>query len=302
MSQIVAMRNAFDQIKPLTPYLSAYTRHAPQFHQWLQSQGQKPEPTSSDPWWKEFWAPPEYNPAWAEQYVVTGPDGKREWAPNTPPEVIAKSNAFLAWQRDRMTSLQTNPFEFFGPAIEKIARGQAEQIVREQLQAQTEQRSSQEFVQKNRSWLYECNQDGSIKQVQQFNPATGSYYAAPVLSRWGQAFGRYVQEVADQQQQRGYSDTAEQQKLATMMVERDFAIAQMGQGAVPPAAAPNGVPPAPTQTPQQAANNDFLRRNNPPAAQPPANGNPRFQDPAYPKSIAELESMALQQMAALGIK
>lgn len=297
LSQIANLRQAFDQIQPLTPYLSAYTRHAPQFHQWLQTQNQqqaKPE----DPWHKEFWNPPEYNPQWAEQYIVTDAQGKRGWAPNTPPEVVAKAEAYLSYQRDQMTKLQQNPFAFFEGAIQKLTRKEAEKIVSENLSRQREQQGSQQFIQQNRGWLYEKGADGAVLQTQQFNPMTGQYYQAPVLSQWGQAFGRYVADIARQQTGRGYTDVAEQQRIATMMVERDYAIAlyngkhQVGQPANPA---------APQVTPQQAANNQFLQNNNPPAAQPPVNGNSRFQDPAFPKNVHEFEQMGIAQLRALGI-
>ncbi len=300
LSQIATLRQTFDQIQPLTPYLSAYTRHAPQFHQWLQTQNQtqqqaKPE----DPWHKEFWNPPEYNPQWAEQYVITGADGKRAWATNTPPEIIAKTEAYLSYQRDQMTKLQQNPFAFFEGAMQKMTRREAEKIVSENLSKQREQQGSQQFIAQNRGWLYEKGPDGSMLQAQQFNPMTGQYYQAPVLSQWGQAFGRYVSDIARQQSERGYSDVSEQQRLATMMVERDYAIAlysgkASGQGGQAPAAAPQ-------VTGQQAANNQFLQNNNPPAAQPPVNGNSRFQEAVFPKNVHEFEQMGLAQLRALGI-
>ncbi len=305
MVQLAQTLRAMRDVQPLTPYLSAYTRHAPQFHQWLQQQTQAaPAAGAGDPWHKEFWNPPEFNSSWLEQYVVANEKGERTWAPNTPAEVIAKFDAYQAYNKEHMAKMARNPFEYFGPAIEKVATQKAQEIVRQALNQQREVEQNRSFIDQNGDWLYERNADGTRKMDSVFDPASGQWRHTPALSVWGNKFKGYVQEVSLTQQQRGYSDVDEQRRYATMMVQRDFAIAlHKGEVKLAPATPP-AAPAAPPVNPQLAGNDDFLRRNNAPQVPPtipPTNGNSRFQEPPLPATAAELSAALMKSLKEAGV-
>lgn len=308
LAQIAQTVAAFKQIQPLTPYLHAFAQHGAKFNEWMQQQGAaRPAAAANDPWHKEFWNPPEFNPQWVEQYAITDAQGNRGWGPNTPPEVVAKYNSFKAYTQDQTAKMVQNPFEYFGSAIQKLARQEAEKLVKENFSRHNDLASSQSFIQQNANWLYEVGPDGRVLQQQQYDPASNSWRSLPVQSQWGQAFGRYVQQIAAHQQRYGYSDIESQKTWALQMVERDRLAAwyyqQQRGGAPAPGVAPAPGTPAPgtpAPSPQAAANAAFLAGHNPPAGQPPVNGNSRFQDGPPITTKAELEAAMKQGMLAVG--
>ncbi len=286
----------YGQLKSIAPYVSAYMQHAKQFSDYLQSQNQ-PKPatpgapgSSDDPYWKSYFNPPEFNPAWEKQ-IVKDAQGNLVPAPGAPADVVARYQAYQQFRNDQAERFLSNPHTYMESTIKYLARQEAERLIRDQFSHKDNATAAREFVQQNMNWLYEM-ENGQPKTTLAFNPMSGDYVQTPVLSQWGQAFQRYARERQAYQQKMGVAfDEKDMKDFAYAMVQRDFAIAQMHrQQPAAPATAP-AAPAAPPPTPQQQANDSFLRRNNPPAGQPPTGGN------TIPKS-PEINRMNLEQVMA----
>lgn len=278
MQRVAQYHRDVSQLRPLAPYLSTYTQYAPQFHDWLKTQqpAGAPPKGENEPWWKEMWNPPEYDHSW-ESYIQVGADGKKGFAPETPPEVIAKYQSYRQFRTQQAEKMLQNPFQFFEGAIDRRAKTIAESIVKEHLGHLQQKQSASEYIQQNKSWLYDLGPDGNPKVGQTLNPMTGQYIQTPILSQWGQKFYQYAQQRAEWQQSRGVQDEEDMKQWAQTAVERDYAIALYQSGRAQ--AAPGGAPASPSLSPQQAANQAFLSNNNPPAAMPRSNGNQRVATP-----------------------
>jgi hypothetical protein len=298
-TQLAQMHKDWTQLRQLQPYLTAYMHHAPKFTEWLTQQqaAAKPAPTpgqpSNDPFWKPYFNPPEYNPAWEKQ-IVRDDKGNLMPAPGAPADVVARYQAYQQFRQDHAERFLQNPHEYMAPTIQHIAKQVAEQLIRDQLSQRDNQSSNREFLQQNSAWLYELDATGQPKTTPTFNPMSGQMVQGPVLSQWGQLFQKYAKDRQSYQQQAGYAfDERDMKDYALAMVQRDYAIhmARNPQAATPPPGAP-GVP---AKTPQQAANDAFLKNNNPPAAQPGTNGN------TVPKPV-EVNRMNLEQVLAERMK
>ncbi len=298
--QLTQMYRDWNQLRPLSPYVSAYLQHSKEFAQWLQQRDNSkpagaPSPGTAnpnDPYWKDYFNPPEYNPLWEKQ-IVKDANGNLMPAPGAPADVVARYQAYAQFRQDQAERFMQNPHAYIEPTVKHLARQIAEQIVNERLSKKDATSAAREFVHQNANWLYELDPQGQPKMAQVFNPMNGQYDQSPVLSVWGQAFQRYARERQSYQQQRGFFDEADMKSYALAMVQRDYAVAKLNNQSPTPAA-PNQ-PVAPPPSPQTQANDTFLKRNNPPAAQPGTNGNSR----SIP---AEVTRMNLEQRMLEGLK
>jgi hypothetical protein len=201
-----------------------------------------------------------------------------------------------------------NPYEFMEPAIKELARREAQAIVQAQLGNHTDTQKADRFVSEHASWLYQYDQNGQKQFQSVYDPMSGGMRAMPVMSQWGQIFGQEVQRISQQQARRGYSDIEEQKALAMREVQFQYLLAQSqqqrqsvtSQGS--PSQAPGGHPVQNQQrqlSPQEQANQQFLRDNNPPAQMPPSQGRQRgVKDPVTRKNLKE---KMLADLAANGI-
>ncbi len=259
LRRIAEERHALESIRGYIPHVQKYLKDAPAFAKWQQEQQAPAAPakqSADDPWWKPLWSPPEFNPLW-EQYIVRGPDGKKEWHPEAPLDVQQKYAEYQRFTQDQVQKFTQNPYEYMGPAIDQRVNSLLEQKLQEQMQRQSEKASTTEFIQKNESWLFELDADGQRKQVMGFNPQTGEQTFTPVLSQYGQIYAKHAKAIDQRQAQRGYHDEEEMKELALLMTQRDAAAFQ--QQPTAPAAAQT-----PPPDPQKAANDAFLKKANPP--------------------------------------
>ena len=254
------------QLAPIAPYVSQYMQHASDFAKYMEQQRSQaaPAPTQDDPWHKKYWNPPEFNQGW-ERLITQDVNGNLLPAPGAPPDIVPKYLAYRQFRAEQADKFMSNPYEFMAPAIQHLARQEAEKLVEERMKRQSEQQSSLQFVQEQSNWLYEKDQNGQTKQQMTFNPQSGTYTQTPMLSQWGQAFASYVQQEQVRQQRYGYMDIEEQKRNAMALVQRDFAVAQLNE-----LKAKSG---SPAISPQQVANDQFLAANNPAASVAPMGGN-----------------------------
>jgi len=260
------------RLQPIIPYANAYMQHAPQFSEWLKQRQQQSAPAApaakEQDWYTPYWSPPEFNPNWERQVTRDPQTGALVAAPGAPPDVVPKYTAYLQYRQEAMEKFISNPFEFMAPAIRQLAQKEAQSIVDGKFSQTTELASSAKYVQDNSSWLYNLGADGKPVMTQTFNPMTGQTVMSPALSEWGNVFLRCVQEEETRQRKYGYVDVDEQRRFAEARVSRmadSLELQKLRAAATTPA--------APATNPQQAANDAFLKANNPGGKVPATRGN-----------------------------
>lgn len=270
LTQLTQRLQQLQQLQQLAPYVASYQQHAPAFSRYLQEQqraAQQPAPVNPQQprsWKQQIWNPPEFNRSWLG-LLKRDEQGNLTTVPGAPPDVLPRYQAYQQYRQEFAEKFLDNPIDTMEPIIQQIVRAEAQQLVQQSVSQQRDQQFSNNFVEQNTSWLYERDAMGNVAQQQIFNPTTGQYSLAPVMSPWGQRFTQYVQQEFAEQQRRGYMDVARQQQVAMAMIQRDYAIAQLRAGPAPPQSAP--------QNPRVAANEAIMRANNPAPAQPVAQGN-----------------------------
>lgn len=274
LTQLTQRLQQLQQLQQLAPYVQSYQQHAPAFSRFLQEQqraAQQPAPVNPQQpksWKQQIWNPPEFNPSWMSM-LKRDEQGNLALQPGVPPDVLPKYQAYQQYRQEFAEKFLNNPIDTMEPIIQQIVRAEAQQLVQQSVSQQRDHQFANSFVQENTSWLYERDAMGNVAQQQIFNPTTGQYSLAPVMSAWGQRFTQYVQQEAADQQRRGYMDVQRQQQVAMAMIQRDYAISQLRAGQ----SQPGDAVPASPQNPRVAANDAILRANNPAAAQPGTQGN-----------------------------
>ena len=99
-----------------------------------QAQTPKPEEKPVEPWWKKHYSPPEFNPAWRQEWLQSNPaTGAVEFKPDTPPDIKQKIIEHARFQREQREKFESNPLEYVYQGLaEKIredARAEAMQAV-----------------------------------------------------------------------------------------------------------------------------------------------------------------------------
>ena len=274
IKQLKAERDQLDSFRNYIPHIHDYLQNAKDFQNWRaeqakqqKAQAQAQTPAQGDqPVWSKYWSPPEYDPSWERRYIVRNPDGTMAWDKNTPPEIIAKAQAYASWRSDQAEKLIANPHEFLAPTVQALAEKIANDVVEKRFGQQQTVGNASTFIQQNRHWIYELGENGQPKQAQMFDPAVGQNRLIPVLSPLGKRFQDYATEIHARQQARGYADDDEMTAMAQALTYRDWLDAdharlkgeleQLKGGQA-------GGPQAAPLTPQQQANADFLKKNNP---------------------------------------
>jgi hypothetical protein len=284
-------------LRQYAPYLHDFQQNYSDYANWKrQQQGQQAQPQSQEgPWFKQYWNPPEWNPAW-EKMVTRDEQGHISPIPGqlVPPDVPGKVAQYLAWRQEQTSKFAENPFQFMEPAIRSIAAEMAQQQVQQHLSQYQEVQSSHQFVAQNAPWLYEQDQAGQIKHQPVFDPASGRYVQQRVLSPWGQKFRDYIVQESEWQRRHGINDTEAQTRRAMEKVQFEYLLAAQQTGAAPQQQQPQQA--APQQTPRQQANQSFLGRQ---TVQPVQRG------PSSPASTPvttrhELEQTLLQRFKEAG--
>lgn len=258
-------RDQLDGFKSYVPHIHDYLQNAKDFQAWRAEQAKQRQAAapadSKKNVWDEYWQPPEYDPSWERRFLVRNPDGSVAWDKNTPPEVIAKAQAYATWRQDQADKFLQNPHAFIEPTVRALAQQIANQVVEQRFGQQRTTTDAHSFVQQHSGWLYET-ENGMAKQAPVFDPNSGQMRMAPVLSPLGKRFQEYVGQIHAEQQRHGYTDDNQAAALALAQVQRDFAVAELerlkGQQATP-----GGSQAAPAATPQQQSNQNFLDKNNP---------------------------------------
>lgn len=285
LKQMHAERQGYESVRHLLPHVQSYLAEAQKYNEWKQQQSKAaPAPaakSSNDPYWKESWQPPEYNQAWLQQ-ITRDEKGNIVPVPGAPPDVVMKIQQYEQFRRDQAEKLLSNPFEFMAPMqkhLEERARAIAQEVIQQTMGNNQARQNALSFVEQNANWLFEIDPASKApKQKQEIDPTTGQWRTTEVLSPWGERMARYADGVRKQQEARGYFDQAEVQNLAYAQVQRDYSTwllqsvasgqmtPQQVQAMLNPGAAPPPAAGTPGVTPQQAANQTFLDKNNPAAA------------------------------------
>lgn len=294
--QLKQERDQLDSIRSYIPHINEYLTNSKEFQafrQERQKQQAAPSQVKKDVW-SDYWQPPEYNPSW-ERHLITNPDGTRGWAKDTPPEVIAKAQAYANFRTEQAEKLISNPHAFIEPTVIAHATRIANEIIEQRLGKQQGFSQAQSFISQNQGWIFDIDpQTKQPKTANVFDPQTGGYRSVPVMTPLGKKFQEYATQEHERQVKRGYTDDQEVTDIAMAKIQRDFAVSEMErlqQGAQPPA-----TPGAPAKTPQQAANDKFLDKANPAgrgAARPAAaNGNATPIEPKVTKRNLEKQLLA----------
>jgi hypothetical protein len=294
------------QAQDLANYGRQVVGNWPAVQQFLQQQAQQQAggagggaaaPGKDEPWFKEFWQPPDWNPAW-EKLILRDGSGNMVPAPGAPPDIIQRYTNYQQFRQQQVEKLMQNPFEFFQPAIVKLARQEAEKLSKETLSRHTDTQFANDFIAKNSDWLYAA--DPNTRQPL-FDPVSRQ----PVLSEWGTRFRDHLTML----QQQGMTDVRAMQHWALQATQRDYLIAQQQAAGQPGAAqaagagssAAGGTPSQPA-SPRQTANQQFLQtvpgaQHNPNVGPAGANGT----TPANQVGLSLAERLR-QKFSAAGVK
>ncbi len=303
IERLAEFHKNYQQIAPIAPYVQQYMQYAPQFSKFLaeqqraQQKQQQPDDPNA-PFYKKYWNPPEYNPAW-ERMITRNADGSLSAVPGAPPDVVPKYLAHQQFRQEQADNFLKNPHEYMQETIQTLARQEAEKIVNERFGQVNTQQTVSTFMSQNENWLYDHDQSGRAVMASQFDAQTGQYKQVPKLSQWGQAFTDYVRQEADYQQRAGMpQDIARQRDMAMAQVQRDFAVWKLNNANNGNTGTPTA--PAVPVNPQQVANDRFLAQNNPSAAVPMAQGN-SSPAPAQPPNKRNINDMLKQAFKQKGI-
>ena len=105
------------------------------------------------------WQPPVSYPDAVSRYVVKNEEtGAPDWKPDTPSEVRAQAEKFLAWRDGLIDMLTTRPDKFLSEVIVPLIREEGKNVVEPFYEERTQQQREQEFfgtfARENAEWLY----------------------------------------------------------------------------------------------------------------------------------------------------
>lgn len=252
----------YRQNEPLVDYGKVYQQHAGEFQQWM-SDRQKPapepvKPAQSEPKWKS----PEYDPSWERFVEVDERSGRYKPLAPELAQYASKLNAYADWRRDAGQKLIANPLDTLREAgLEDYVQQQIEARIAHALQAQQQQWSVNEIIDRHSQWAHQHDGKGNLI----WNAAT----QRPALTPAGEQYARTVAAL----EQAGVADPRLQDQFATTILAGVFAAEQ------PPAPA---APAEPVPDPATQQKSRFLDRARQSANPPSRNGaqlpstNPRF--------------------------
>ena len=180
--------------------------------------------------------------------------------PGGPPDAAIQVQAYQQKLQEVQWELFNNPTKLLAPLIAAEAQKIADQRYEQRFSQHQGQQAAQSIIQQNSEWLFDRNPDGS--QVQDYNPATGSY--RPRLS----SYGRYYTQQVQRLEQQGVTSPELQHQLAFAQLQNAILLAQRQQQQ------------APAQGQQQAQQFvDAANQSPPGVVTPPAGAVPQPQPP-----------------------
>jgi hypothetical protein len=263
----------------LSRWRSQFEPHLGQFQQFMgqQQRAAAEQRQKANQWFNA----PEYNPDWSRM-VQRDAQGNLVAAPGAPQGVVEKYLQAMQHSRGFLEKFSFDPIGAIRPGIEQVVKEIASQLVQQNLGGYAEQNEAQNFVQQNRTWLFD--QSGQPTQ-------------------WHGVFAGAVREA----EQLGVRSVQGQQQYAMKAVQHAYAVSEWqrlnGTQAAQPAAAQQ-------LTQNQQQKNAFLQQTQQNAALPPGNPGaahqPAAQLPAQPRSANgdhrnRIARMALANAAAAGI-
>lgn len=142
---------------------------------------QVPTTPASD---RKPWQPPVEYPAAATRYLDGADEnGQAKWKPETPAEIRAQTEKYVAWRDEMQEVMLHRPDRFFNEILPQIIKEQAQAIVEPFYEQRTEEQQKKaffdEFAEQNATWLYARD------------PSTGKPEVGQ-LSRVGQLFDQHL--------------------------------------------------------------------------------------------------------------
>lgn len=131
------------------------------------------------------WQPPVDYPQAATRYLQgANEDGTPNWKPDTPAEVRAKTEQFIAWRDDIRDVLLNRPDVFFNEMLPQFIEEHSKKVIEPYYEQKTAEEKQQEFfggyMQQNAEWLFAKD------------PMTGEPDSR-VLSRTGELLNQRIQ-------------------------------------------------------------------------------------------------------------
>lgn len=119
---------------------------------------QTPEPASTPEQPKKPWQPPVEYPQNASRYLTRNEQGLAEWKPDTPAEVRAHAEKWIAWKNDIAETLLERPDIFFNEILPKFIDEHARKVIEPFYEQKTAQERQAEFFaafeQQHADWLF----------------------------------------------------------------------------------------------------------------------------------------------------
>lgn len=217
------------QLQRYAPYVEQLQQHWSGYQEYLRQQQQQQQPPApaaapEKPWWSEYHNPPEYDPGW-EKLVVKDEQGNLMPAQGAPPDIVNRYLNYHQYRQQTADKLLSNPYQFFEPAIKRLAREEAQSLIRENLGQYQDTAFAREFTAQNAQWLYDRDAQGQVLTQPAVDPASGQLVHRPSLSPTGRLFAHYVQDA----ERRGVRGVQDQRDYALGLVQRDLALAQLQQ-------------------------------------------------------------------------
>lgn len=240
------------QVAPLLQYGREYLSRMqdPEFAQFTsQRQARSMQPAEpAKP--KNWWAPPEYNPALADRYREVDPaTGQVRWKDNTPLDVRNSHDAYQTYVQNWAEQLVRDPVKALDGFRQQVL-DEAKSIIRQDFEQTQQQQTHQQFIQQveqqNQDWLY------------QRDPRTGdvirSFDGSPVPSAWGQRTFEYL----EQANQYRIPTPEARWEYAMARIRADYADSMLRQA--PAAVAPVATPAPTVEQTIAATKNNILER------------------------------------------
>lgn len=206
------------------PALREYLQNQQAYQQWQAAQRGQPAapaaaPKKDEPWWKPFWAPPEFDQALARHLRY---DEQGQLVADKGYEHLLPQYAnYEAYRRQQTEKLLQNPFAFIEEPVKLLAKQMAEQVVKQNLGGYQDELFVQDVTRQHSEWLYAKDPAG--------NPIKDPVSGGQMLTEWGQRYRQYVMQAAAPPHEGGLgiTDIRAQHSYAFGLVQRDAAAHQV---------------------------------------------------------------------------
>lgn len=178
-------------------------------------------------------AAPQWNPYW-NNFIQTGPDGKQQLKPFTPPQVVEEITRY-AQQRE-----QIEAYNAVQPHVQPLIQQQVQQGIQQyqqQVYQQNVNNDMHRFMQEQHSWMFQHDAGGGVIRTPQSPEG--------VLTPAGYEFFTNIQRLA----QAGVGDPYVRRQLAAQLMQARLESGMQGRQAQQQQQAPNGHPQAPAARP-----------------------------------------------------